>query len=126
MNRLRTLAHTYIEFGFRNTAAYQVAFVLDLPPEPTPEKSKVLAAGVRTFGVLRAIFDMPGLDKIDADAIAQSAWASMHGLVVLLLARSEFPWVDKERLIESHVDLICGAAGLAIDRRRQSDTQRLG
>jgi AcrR family transcriptional regulator len=118
LDRLRALGHTYIRFGLDNPAAYQVAFVLDLPPEATPEKNKILVAGVRSFGVLRETFNISGLSKMDADAMAQSVWASMHGLVALLLARGEFPWVQTEGLIALHVDLICDAASLALTGKR--------
>lgn len=101
--RIRRLGRTYIDFGLRNEAAYRVAFMLELPAEHTAEKSRVLEAGVRAFAVLRRAFDDLAPDAGAAELAAQCAWASMHGLVSLLLARPDFPFLDRETLIETHL-----------------------
>lgn len=104
--RIRELSRTYIEFGLHNEAAYRVAFMLELPSEQREEKSRVLAAGLRAFGVLRSAFENIASGPDQANLAAQSAWASMHGIVSLLLARSEFPFERREALIEKHLDSI--------------------
>ena len=38
--------------------------------------------------------------------LTQCLWAGMHGLVSLLLARRDFPWVDLELLIDRHLDML--------------------
>jgi hypothetical protein len=43
------------------------------------------------------------------DHLAQSLWASMHGLCALLLARPDFPWGDIEAMIDFHVEIILAA-----------------
>jgi hypothetical protein len=48
--------------------------------------------------------------SIDPEQLAQSLWAGMHGLVSLLIARPEFPWVERETLIRGHLDLLVYAA----------------
>ena len=106
--QLRRLGREYIDFGLAHESAYRVAFMLDLPPEAAPEKHLVLAAGLRAFAVLRSVFDGVA-DAERADMLAQSSWASLHGLVSLMLARREFPWVDRERLIEDHLARLCAA-----------------
>lgn len=118
LDRLGALGRTYIEFGLTNSAAYQIAFMHDLPSPTSPEKGKVLTAGVRSFSVLRELFGAPGMTEIDASAAAQSAWASMHGLVALLLVRGEFPFVDVEVLIARHLETICLAAAPALKEIR--------
>ena len=45
-----------------------------------------------------------GLSEVELDCIAQSKWASLHGLVSLLIARPTFPWVDRETLIRTHIE----------------------
>ena len=54
--RIREIGRTYIGFGLENEAAYRVAFMLEMPSEDG-EQSRVLAAGLRAFGVLRSAFD---------------------------------------------------------------------
>jgi AcrR family transcriptional regulator len=101
--RIRHLGRAYIMFGLENEAAYRVAFMLELPSEHTDEKSRVLAAGVRAFSVLRRAFDDLPLGVEARDVAAQSSWATMHGLVALLLARPEFPFSGREILIDAHL-----------------------
>jgi AcrR family transcriptional regulator len=112
LERLLAMGRTYIDFGLTNPAAYKVAFMLDLPAETSPEKSKILAAGTRAFGVLRELFGGRESDTSEADAAARSTWASMHGLVALILARGEFPWGDIDRLVAIHLNNICETAVL--------------
>jgi AcrR family transcriptional regulator len=106
INRIRAIARTYIEFGLRNEAAYRVAFMLDMPAEHVDENSRVLAAGVAAFGVLQRAFDDLESGAERSQLAAQSAWASMHGLVSLLFARPQFPFADRQQLIETHLQRI--------------------
>lgn len=109
--RLRRLGEEYVRFGFAHPAVYRVAFMVDQPTGHIPEPSPVLAAGLRAFGVLLALFQevRDAHDETTA-ALAQSTWASMHGLVALLLVRHEFPWVGRERLIALHLGRLCAHA----------------
>lgn len=100
--RMYRICRTYIDFGLENPAAYRIAFMLEMSSHET-ERSQVLEAGLATFGLLRGLFDELPLTPRDRDMAAQSAWASIHGLVAILLARPEFPFVDRERLIHHHL-----------------------
>ena len=104
--RIRAIARTYIDFGLRNEAAYRVAFMLDMPAEHVDENHRVLAAGVAAFGVLQNAFDDLHADAGQGQLDAQSAWAAMHGLVSLLLVRPQFPFADRDLLIETHLQRI--------------------
>ncbi len=108
--RLRAMGRTYVDFGLSNPSAYRIAFMTDLTEEATPEKNEVLAVGLRAFSVLREVFGSSNVSEVSASAAAQSTWASMHGLVALLIARRDFPWVDIDRLVDLHLDIVCNAA----------------
>ncbi|MFC3076920.1 TetR/AcrR family transcriptional regulator [Phenylobacterium terrae] len=104
---------TYVDFGLENPDAYRVAFMIEGPPPP--EGAQVAKKpGEGAFDVLRrAIVRMheEGLTATDdPERLAQSLWAGMHGLVSLLIARPQFPWVDREPLIQSHVRMLARAA----------------
>jgi hypothetical protein len=45
--------------------------------------------------------------------LTQSIWAGLHGLVSLLIARPDFPWVERETLIARHLEML--ADGLLSD-----------
>jgi AcrR family transcriptional regulator len=110
IDRIRTIARTYIDFGLRNEAAYRVAFMLDMPAEHVDENSRVLAAGVAAFGVLQRAFEDLENGAEQGELDAQSAWASMHGLVSLLIVRPQFPFAEREQLIEAHLQRIAPLA----------------
>jgi len=42
----------------------------------------------------------------DKKAAAQALWASGHGVVTLLIDHPDFPWVDRERLIGTTIELM--------------------
>jgi hypothetical protein len=42
----------------------------------------------------------------DTGRLTQQLWAAIHGLVVLLLLRSEFPWDELNSLIDGHVKML--------------------
>ena len=112
--RLLRGGQEYVAFGLEEPAAYRVAFMLERVGGPEGKGSAALAAGLASFEVLLQFFrDVRGTDDEATDIAAQSCWASMHGLVSLLLVRPDFPWADRERLIARHLDT---AAAIALDR----------
>lgn len=107
-DRLFRICRTYIEFGLENEAAYRVAFMLDMSAHEH-EQMPVLEAGLATFGLLRGLFDELPMDADARDLAAQSVWVGIHGLVAIILARPDFPFVDRDRLIDHHVGLLVDA-----------------
>lgn len=103
---------TYVDFGLENPDAYRVAFMIEAPPPPegVPVAKK---PGEGAFDVLRrAIRHMHAEGLIATDhpeRLAQSAWAGMHGLVALLIARPQFPWVDRDELVDAHTRMLARA-----------------
>lgn len=103
----------YIDFGLDHPDAYRVAFMLEKSVDGSfLEKTggKPMAAGKEVFhvfvemvGELHAGGLMAGDDVM---AATQSLWAGLHGLVSLLIARPEFPWVDRGPLIATHVAML--------------------
>lgn len=113
-DRMYRICRTYIDFGMEHPAAYRIAFMLEMSSHDDV-KLQVLEAGLATFGLLRGLFEHMPMSPDERDMAAQSAWASIHGLVAILLARPEFPFVDRERLIHHHltkvVDPLFAASG---------------
>lgn len=115
--RLARLGRAYIEFGLANPDVYRVAFMVEHPKDRLCPPGELapdpgLDEGLRTFGVLRQVVaEVIGRNDSEADMVAQTCWASVHGLVSLLLARDHFPWARRELLITTHLRQI--SAGLA-------------
>jgi AcrR family transcriptional regulator len=106
--RLKAIGREYIRFGLEHSAAYRVAFMIEPMPRTEAQQERVKQAGHRAFSVLLdACRAAVGNDDASTHALAQSMWASVHGLVALLLARQDFPWADRDLLIETHLARIC-------------------
>lgn len=119
----RVALRIYVDFGLDNPDAYRLAFMLEDPlgRTPRPDEHAVPPAAHATFGVMRTWvgeLHAKGLaSSDDPERLAQSLWAALHGLVALLLARPQFPWVEWETLIQGHIDLLLNAAVTGDPRR---------
>jgi AcrR family transcriptional regulator len=106
-DRLVAVARNYVTFGLEQPDAYRVAFMIEA--DTAGEKGAddpVLTAGLATFAIhCQCVADYlgDGVASDDVSLIAQSMWASLHGLVSLLIARPHFPWTDRARLIDCHI-----------------------
>lgn len=107
-DRLRHLGREYVRFGLEHSAEYRIAFMLERANLLPEDKVAIQMAGKRAFAMLHDLFKQ--VRQADDDytaALAQSTWASMHGLVALMLARPAFPWVERTLLIDLHLDKVC-------------------
>ncbi len=105
---MATMGRAYVDFGLSQPDAYRVAFMIEVArPDGGLAQDPALMAGIEAYLLHReAVVKVMGggLSEEAIDLLAQSQWASLHGLVSLLIARPTFPWVDRERLIEAHID----------------------
>ena len=109
--RLIKMGRTYVQFGVNNEAAYRVAFMGEVSEDAFDERERVVGAGLRAFGVMKATFDdVFGAESRESAFKAQSCWASVHGLVSLLLACREFPWFELDQFIDYHIEQIAAHA----------------
>jgi hypothetical protein len=96
----------------------------DLVPAVSGGDDSVLSSGLKAFYLLREAVRLTvgkDLPPQELELLAQSLWAALHGLVSLLLARPNFPWRKRKRLIEFHINRVfapvvpetysCGAQG---------------
>ncbi len=111
-DQLRQAIASYFDFGLMNPEAYRIAFMLEHPKPAAPEAAAkdtrdhaAFAAldhpGPRAFGHLRRIIAglRPDLTPDGLNLSSQCLWATLHGLVALLIARPDFPWGPRDRLI---------------------------
>jgi AcrR family transcriptional regulator len=116
--RLLALGRAYVDFALDQPDLYRIAFMLEDPDcTELDEDDAAMSAGLNAFGGLRALVaELRGIDDAESDAMAQSIWASVHGLVALLLARPLFPWVERQALITLHLEMLRDAVLARIDR----------
>ena len=110
---LRAWIPEYIRFGLKHPDEYRLTFLLRdgrhpglLPQEQRQTEGLTVFSDFRerlsaaqASGALRNSTASP-------EALAQSLWAAMHGLVALLLAFSDFDWVKLDVLIQVHTDVL--------------------
>ena len=107
VERLGKIGAAYVEFGLTHPMQYQFLFMMRRPRgsassmHGSPERDaygflrQTCAEAIAT-GRLRPEFT-------DADELAQMAWASVHGIVSLRVAKGDdpsFPWRDPRQIRE--------------------------
>jgi AcrR family transcriptional regulator len=104
----------YICFGLDHPNEYELTFVTRRSKElqkPKPENKKLgKKLGMQAFGrfydCVDAVMRAGLTNDSDTHRLTQQLWAAIHGLVVLLLLRSEFPWTELSSLISGHVTML--------------------
>ena len=107
---LRASMLAYVEFGIKNPANYQVVFVLPLrQTSALPARQNAPAEmGMRIFECFRqaiaACVRSNKFRKLDVDKTSQAIWTMLHGVTSLLITHTDFPWVDREELVDHVID----------------------
>jgi AcrR family transcriptional regulator len=107
LESLRRGGRVYIQFGIDHPHHYILALGPSSAPRYGDEASK--QAGLGSFeclrGGVRAAVEAGLTRSQDVEEIAQSLWASIHGVVMLLISKPEFPFIEQTRLIDSVLDI---------------------
>ena len=107
LERLRRGGRTYIQFALDHPYHYLVTF--GLTGAARFKNDEALRAGMQSFHCMRQCVRLcvdAGLTrKNDVEELAQSLWASLHGVVMLLIGKPGFPFIEQSRLIESVLDI---------------------
>jgi AcrR family transcriptional regulator len=106
---LRKGMRAYIEFGLKHPNHYEVTFITPimeyLGEDVHPYEGSM---GERAFNFLRSqVADTVAagyLKKGDVDVMSQTLWAAMHGLTSILIGHSDFPFADREELINCLIE----------------------
>jgi AcrR family transcriptional regulator len=110
LERLAKLGEAYVEFAYDNPMQYRLMFMTPRPIAPALQEAHQGDPSEDAYGLLRqtcaeAIASgrlRPELD--DPDALAQIAWAAVHGLVSLQIVKGDdasFKWHDARELARS-------------------------
>lgn len=107
LERLRRGGRAYIQFALDHPYHYLVTFGLTGAARFKNDEAR--QAGQYSFDCMRQCVrlcvDAGLLRKNDVEEMAQSLWACLHGVVMLLISKSEFPFIEQSRLIESVLDI---------------------
>jgi AcrR family transcriptional regulator len=118
--RLRAALRAYVDFGLSEPDRYKITYIEDLSRYVST--ASILEQGsvadklieLMCHRVKDALVES-GCER-DVDSVFQALWAHCHGMVSLLIGHPDFPWTEREKLIETGLDL--SLAGLAANRTR--------
>jgi len=107
---LRKGAEAYIRFGLQYPNHYRLLFMTPHPQDKDPEFQYEGSEGEKSFRYLLEITTegvrQGRFRKADPLTLAQMAWTVMHGITSLLITQTGFPWVERESLIKTTVEML--------------------
>lgn len=116
-DRLRRSLRGYIDFGLQHPHHYALLF---MKPDSWEGRESIQQAfseeGHKTFACLLAIVEesiRAGIlrpELKDHVEVAQALWAAIHGMVSVQIGAKGFPFIERTRLIERHIDLLMSGA----------------
>jgi AcrR family transcriptional regulator len=113
LQSLRNKLRAYVDFGLEFPHHYHAAFILRRSGKAITEQGQPHSS----FDVLRAsvLACVEGdlLFSSDAEHISQILWTAIHGVTSLLIGFPEFPWTDRDEMINGVIDM--ALYGIAAD-----------
>ena len=99
IERLRVAGRAYVEFGLTNPSHYRLMF---MTPKPKHDSDQSVKGNPEedAYAFLRAVvLELQAQDRLredltDIDLVAQTIWATIHGVVSLEIAKCNDAWVD--------------------------------
>lgn len=104
LERLEKCLRSYIDFGLKHPNHYKLTFMMQAftDPQRAPRSREM---GQKAFDNLRRMLlvcsEQRLIEMDDLEATAQAAWAMIHGVTSLLIAKPHFPWVERAHLIDT-------------------------
>lgn len=108
LEKLRSGLREYIHFGLKHPSQYEIVFITPLPIDM--EKEFEETNGKIAFDTMRVVVAECASSNLlknnDVELISQTLWAGIHGVTSLLIQHGGFPFVERERLIDSVIDTL--------------------
>ena len=101
---LRKSGRTYVEFGLEYPQDYKLTFVI----RPQFQKGLGLqegSVGEKVFNYLREMVSecvhQKKFRQMDVETTGQVLWSAVHGVTLLLIDFPDFPWTEKDKLVDT-------------------------
>lgn len=117
--RIRQFGEAYLRFGLKHPDEYRLIFLGSNVPEsvrkighrmPTDDPTRPGVNGAIVFQRLVGVLveaEAAGLKlNYPADTCAELCWMGMHGLASALILKPEFPWSNRDLLINGMLDMV--------------------
>ena len=104
---LRKSGQVYVAFGLKYPQDYKLTFVI----RPQFQKGLGLqegSVGEKVFNYLREMvaecIQQQIFKQVDTETTSQVMWSAVHGITLLLIDFPDFPWTEKDTLINTVID----------------------
>ncbi|MDE0424969.1 MAG: TetR/AcrR family transcriptional regulator [Candidatus Poribacteria bacterium] len=104
---LRKSGQVYVAFGLKYPQDYKLTFVI----RPQFQKGLGLqegSIGEKVFNYLREMvaecIQQQIFRQVDIETTSQVMWSAVHGITLLLIDFPDFPWTEKDTLINTVID----------------------
>ena len=104
---LKKSGRTYVEFGLKYPQDYKLTFVI----RPQFQEGLGLqegSIGEKVFDYLRAVvsecIQQKMFRQVDVETTGQVMWSAVHGITLLLIDFPDFPWTERDILIDTVID----------------------
>ena len=109
IDALKRGCRAYVDFGLKYPNHYKMTFMNNSERHERAERYlREGAMGFRCYSLLRANVDecikQRKFLETDVDAITQAIWAAGHGITSLLILKPDFPWANRNKLIDLMID----------------------
>jgi AcrR family transcriptional regulator len=119
LQRVRRFGEAYARFGLTHPDEYRLIFMGSNIPESlrkighrmsTDDPTRPGVGGAMVFSRLVAILSQVEASGVKLnyppDTCAELCWMGIHGVVAALIMKPDFPWSNRELLIEGMLDLV--------------------
>ena len=104
---LKKSGKAYVEFGLKYPQDYRLTFVI----RPQFQKGLGLeegSVGERVFNYLCAMVSecvrQKAFREVEVEITGQALWSAVHGVILLLIDFPDFPWTERDKLIDMVID----------------------
>src|SRR6185295_17413500 len=95
----------FMEFGLEHPHHYQLTFMTPQRSAPECRRRQISSEAYQRMRERVALCLGERRQPIEVDVKSQLLWSLAHGVVSLLIAKPDFPWVERQKLIEGALDV---------------------
>ena len=119
LERVRRFGDAYARFGLENPDEYRLVFIGNNIPEsirkvghrmPTDDPNRPGVGGALVFSRLVALLSQLEASGVKLnyppDTCAELCWMGIHGVVAAMIMKPDFPWSNRETLIQGMQDIV--------------------
>jgi AcrR family transcriptional regulator len=110
VQRVRLMLDAYVDFALEHPNVYRLVFCTASGDFGSDHEAPLEAMGERTYVLFRAavqrIADARRLRDPNVDVAAQTSWASVHGMLSLILLKPRFHWEPTRVLCAALLDTV--------------------